>query len=480
MKYRTLPALALLLFACMGCNAQSSFLWGMTYDGGTDSLGVIFNYNLARNTYAVAHNFNGAEDGGMPQGGLIKANNDLLYGMAQVGGSYGYGTLFSYNIITGAYTKLHDFGNGTDGAYPGGTLMQAHNGIIYGLTQSGGTHENKGTLFSYNIFTNTYTTLYNFGDRFDGISPVGSLIQATDGLLYGCTAYGGTNGLGNLFSYNIGTGVMLRLHNFDEGGSYPTGSVVQANNGLLYGLTWTGGTDSVGTIFSYDIDSNKYTNIHNFGTDSGGINPTGSLIQASNGLLFGTTRYGGILTPQYGTNGIVFSYNIETNSEAVIRDFENIPDGAYASAPLMEGDNGIIYGVTVNGGITGLGFMFGYIVSSNVYVAMHNFALGNDGANPFGGLLEVNNLTAGENQVASNIQLQISPNPSTGQFIVQLPGNQNNYPVEVYNTMGQKVEQLTLSNTQNVLDLTKQSTGIYFVEVQTESGLQTAKVLVIK
>ena len=220
MKTPQLLLSATLLITTLFCKAQP-ILWGMTYDGGRDSMGTLFNYDVSVHTYNLVHNFNGSTDGGMPQGALIKANNGLLYGMAQVGGAYGYGTLFSYSIPSHQLTTLHDFGNGTDGAYPYGTLLQASNGIIYGLTGSGGTHNNKGTLFSYNLITNTYTTLYNFGDRFDGISPTGSLIQGTDGLLYGCTAYGGVNGEGLLFSYNISKGVELHLHDFDAGGIYP-------------------------------------------------------------------------------------------------------------------------------------------------------------------------------------------------------------------------------------------------------------------
>ena len=480
MKLKMTFIIGLFLFATVLCKSQSSTLWGMTYDGGIDSLGVLFKYNLTGNTYTIVHTFSGGADGAMPQGSLIVANNGLLYGMAQYGGTYNYGILFSYNRSTGAYTKLHDFGGGTDGAYPGGTLMQASNGIIYGLTEAGGTYSNKGTIFSYDISTNTYTTLYNFGVRFDGISPVGSLIQASDGLLYGCTSYGCTTGFGSLFSYNISNGVILHLHNFDEGAKYPTGSVVQANNGLLYGLTWSGGNDSAGIIYSYDITSNTYTDVHDFSDTAKGINPTGSLIQASNGLLYGVTRYGGTASAVNGTNGIFFSYDIGTNTEEVIRAFGGNPDGGYPSGPLVEAGNGTIYGMTVNGGAIGFGFMFGYNIAQNIYSGLHDFYLGTDGANPFGGLVEVKALTAGENQLTDNTQLQISPNPSTGQFVVQLPGTQANYATEIYNMLGQKIEQLILRNAQNTLNLSNQPTGVYFVEVKAETGVVTGKVMVVK
>jgi len=74
--------------------------------------------------------------------------------------------------------------------------------------------------------------------------------------------------------------------------------------------------------------------------------------------------------------------------------------------------------------------------------------------------------------------LKISPNPTTGQFTIQLPNTRGSYPTEIYNTLGQKIEQLTLSGAQNIINLGNQPAGIYFVDVQTENGRVGAKVVV--
>ena len=60
-----------------------------------------------------------------------------------------------FDIVTNNHTDLFDF-NGTDGANASGSLMQASDGKLYGLTASGGSI-GSGTIFSFDISTNTFT-----------------------------------------------------------------------------------------------------------------------------------------------------------------------------------------------------------------------------------------------------------------------------------------------------------------------------------
>jgi len=76
--------------------------------------------------------------------------------------------------------------------------MQASNGLLYGTTLGGGTN-GQGTVFKLTT-TGTLTTLYSFcaeANCADGSEPVGGLVQGTDGNLYGVTEYGGGNGPGS-------------------------------------------------------------------------------------------------------------------------------------------------------------------------------------------------------------------------------------------------------------------------------------------
>jgi uncharacterized repeat protein (TIGR03803 family) len=56
--------------------------------------------------------------------------------MTQLGGSSGVGVIFSYDPSTSTYAKLKDFDN-TNGAYPNASLIQASDGKLYGMTRRG-------------------------------------------------------------------------------------------------------------------------------------------------------------------------------------------------------------------------------------------------------------------------------------------------------------------------------------------------------
>src|ERR1017187_6619779 len=95
------------------------------------------------------------------------------------------------------YTKLLDFNGTTNGGSPKGSLMQATNGMLYGMTYNGGASTNCsygcGVLFQYNPTTNVYTKKLDFAGTTNGQNSYGSLMQASDGMLYGMTYQGGAN-----------------------------------------------------------------------------------------------------------------------------------------------------------------------------------------------------------------------------------------------------------------------------------------------
>jgi uncharacterized repeat protein (TIGR03803 family) len=78
----------------------------------------------------------------------------------------------------------------------------------------------------------------------DGSSPVGGVIQATDGNLYGTTSgYGGEGApplsYGNVFQLTLG-GTLTTLHSFSlVDGAEPQATVFQATDGNLYGTSFS-------------------------------------------------------------------------------------------------------------------------------------------------------------------------------------------------------------------------------------------------
>ena len=150
---------------------SGSVFYAVTESGGPKNKGTIFSYNINTNSETVLHSFaGGTSDGGTPVGALVKSGA-TLYGMTQNGGAYNgdkpfsCGTIFSYNLDTGKETILHSFSNGTDGAMPYNSLIKSGS-ILYGMTSGGGDTRgnsiNSGTIFAYNITTNSETILHSF------------------------------------------------------------------------------------------------------------------------------------------------------------------------------------------------------------------------------------------------------------------------------------------------------------------------------
>jgi uncharacterized repeat protein (TIGR03803 family) len=76
-----------------------------------------------------------------------------------------------------------------------------------------------------------------------------------NGTLYGTTAFGGTNGLGTIFSFNASGGEQV-LHSFGgSDGADPEADLIDVN-GTLYGTTYRGGYEKgcggkgCGTVFA--------------------------------------------------------------------------------------------------------------------------------------------------------------------------------------------------------------------------------------
>src|SRR6266852_4696746 len=91
-------------------------------------------------------------------------------------------------------------------------------------------------------------TLHSFGSN--PKNPQAGLVQANDGNFYGTTALGGTNGENGTVFGITPNGVFGSLFSFNgTNGSRPAASLVQASDGNLYGTTQFGGASGNGTVF---------------------------------------------------------------------------------------------------------------------------------------------------------------------------------------------------------------------------------------
>ena len=138
-----------------------------------------------------------------------------------------------------------------------------------------------------------------------------------------------------------------------------------------------------------------------------------------------------------------------------------------------------VHGIGGTGEVTGNGITldtWGNVITTGDFSGTVDFDLGT-GSNPLTSAgegdiyvlkLKQDGNVAIESRAPSHISLY--PNPSSGLFYLTLPANAHQAEVQVVDHMGRKAAQHTLSPSQNKLDLTHLSAGIYHVCVVLSSG----------
>jgi uncharacterized repeat protein (TIGR03803 family) len=438
--------------------------YGTTPSGGTNAAGNVF--RMAPNgTLTNLYSFTGLADGSVPAGALVQGTDGNFYSTTKFNTIQGFlfnGTIFRVTT-NGALTTLYAL-NFNDGANPVAGLIQGGDGNFYGTTLAGGPQGN-GTVFRISP-NGAIANLVQFDGFDDGAHPASALVQGSDGSFYGTTTTGGPGGRGTVFRLSInsapqittqpanqnampGTNVVFNvavfgtsplsyqwrkngtnllgggssassltisnvapadagtysvvvtnalgsvtstgavlsvvsvtapginldsLYSFtgnDDGGN-PNG-LVQATNGIFYGTTQNGGTNLAGTVFQMS-PSGALAPLYSFTGDGDGANPFAALMQGADGNLYGTTFEGGTFGP-----GAVFK--ITTNGAlAGLYSFAGINDGGYPVAALVQGKDGNFYGTASAGGQNGNGTVF-KLTTNGAFTTLRAFK-GTDGASP--------------------------------------------------------------------------------------------------
>jgi uncharacterized repeat protein (TIGR03803 family) len=311
---------------------------------------------------------NGCQNGANPFAPLILATNGDFYSTTNGGGAANEGTVFKMTP-SGGESGIYSFcqTNCADGATPEAGLVQATNGALYGATSS--------TIFKITL-GGVLTTLYTFCSQpncADGQNPAASLIQASDGNFYGTTAGGGASGDGTLFKITP-AGTLTTLHSFSgSDGANPFGSLVQGPHGSLYGVTTQGGItnnncpegSTCGTVFRITLDG-TFTTLHRFKGSDGG-NPDEGLVLATDGNFYGTTAWAGA-----DNSGTIFQITpggrLTTLYSFCSQTF--CLDGVQPEGSLLQATNGTFYGTTVQGGTQTNGTVFSLSMGLGPFVQM--------------------------------------------------------------------------------------------------------------
>jgi uncharacterized repeat protein (TIGR03803 family) len=305
-------------------------VYGMTYTGGANGNGVIYRYNVQSHKYTVLHTFaaldaSGAnEDGANPGVALTRGPDDVFYGMASFGGSYGNGTIFKITA-SGTFTVLHAFSaldsnlHNEDGANPLRAVVIGADGNLYGTTRLGGQHTCGPKLSGCGVAwvmtrSGSFSVLHQFQPT-EGHAA--SLVQAQDGFFYGCAVWpfaGAGSGVlyrmtpsGNHFE------VLYRFTAVDGNGNNKDGAncyepLVEQWSGVFYGSVYAGGANGNGAAFRYSLAKpgvvetvHAFSAVNASGENSDGANPNARLTRGNDGNLYSTASYGGA----YGS-GVVY------------------------------------------------------------------------------------------------------------------------------------------------------------------------------
>ena len=340
--------------------------------------------------FTVLHSFSGTGgDGASPYARLSEGHDGGLYGTTYYGGSgIGYGTVFKLNKDGSGYSVLHSFqSSGGDGQNPYAGVLEGSDGALYGTTEQGGSGR-LGTVFKLNKDGSGYTVMHKFQDlNDDGYYPEAGLVEGSDGSLYGTTMGGGSGGGGTVFKLSKSGSGYTVIHNcVSNDGSWPYAELVEASDGILYGTTYYGGTSGNGTVFKLNKDGSGYTILHSFGSAGGDAkNPFAGLMEGSDRMLYGTTFSSGSVYP-----GAVFKLNKDGSGYTVLYSFKDYgSDGRSPYAGVLEGSSGAFYGTTYVGGSTDYGTVFALNNDGSGYKILHNFTGGSaDGQFPYAALLE--------------------------------------------------------------------------------------------
>jgi uncharacterized repeat protein (TIGR03803 family) len=178
-----------------------------------------------------------------------------------------------------------------------------------------------------------------------------------DGFLYGTTPSGGAQNGGSVFKIGTnGTGFILLYSFSGADGTSPQAPLIQGIDGSLYGTTSSGGTNSAGTIFRLSTDGTDFTVLHTFLTDGvDGQAPTAPVLQGADGMLYGITSKGGA-----GKNGSVNIFKMGTNGNGYGVINSHAKEPINGNSGLTLGPDGMLYG-------TGASYIFRLNTNGGAY-----------------------------------------------------------------------------------------------------------------
>lgn len=359
----------LLTFSQFLLKSQSNSLIGVMPGGGPRGCGVIYQTDSVARFKKILHAFEKIE-GRRPVGELALSADGSFYGVTQSGGKFGKGTLFQYFPATAVCKTVYHFGeNSQAAAFPMAGVLIASNGRLYGSTQLGGIN-GKGTLYCYNPIQDSFAILHSFVNiNESGHTPQAVPVETKSGRLLLVTFSGGKYGNGAIYQMDTTTLIISKAADFNNSlnGRNPLGYLVETDSNVFFGLTQSGGSTDEGVLFRFDLNNLTLSNLKDFTNFASGEYPSGGLMLASNGKLYGTT------SGFPSSNDVLFEFNPADSQFKKLVSFSSAK-GEYPNSVLVEGNGGVLYGTTSYGANSNNeGSLYAYTIGSDSITKLWTF-----------------------------------------------------------------------------------------------------------
>lgn len=245
-------------------------------------------------------------------------------------------------------------------------LCEGGDGFLYGAAESGGAL-GFGSLFCLAMDGSNFAVLHDFTGA-EGRTPRCRLLLGSDGALYGTAESGGSGGFGTIYTLaRDGSGFTV-LHHFTAPatGTRPNAGLIEASDGALYGTTRFGGTNGAGMVYSIARDGSGYTIVHKW-DGANGAWPAAELLQGLDGALYGATEYGGAVD-----EGTVFRVDLDGSNFQMLHSFDLFVDGRWSVRGLCQAADGTLYGATTLS-LLGDGFVYRIGDDGSGFTIVHQF-----------------------------------------------------------------------------------------------------------
>ena len=418
---------------------SGSVLYGATRYAGTYDGGVLYRINTDGSEFTILYNFQ--KEFTYPVYNLILSGS-VIYGHVY-DSMQGSGFIFKINTDGTGFIKLSNISN-----FPSANLL-LHDNYLYGLTMGG---TSAGEIFKLKTDGTEFLTLHSFENPEDGQRAYNSLTIVGNSL-YGTTESGGINNMGTLFKIDTDGTNFEKLYDFSiTGGAFVRSKLVLTGS-YLYGTAVIGGTSGLGTIFRFNKDGSGFEKLYDFQNEIDGKGPEKFVM--SGDTIFGYTAEGGI-----NNDGVLYRYTVEKSSETkteppkVIKLAIERPEQVTLTtkedlvvergksidldtAFLVIGNIQYTYSWKVK---TPIGYD---IIDNNAKITSDStfyiFLTTIQGCTYLDSLIVEAQGPNDINNIDSNNQIYIYPNPNTGEFQITIFVDNADYSFEIFDIVGKKI-----------------------------------------